>query len=67
MILVLESTAVLNLKQIEASLQKGTFSIDKEAWPDELLQMHIPRSGRQRKVDRNALREHLTKKQITWS
>lgn len=58
-ILVLESPVQLDVKQIEKALQQGEFSIDKEAWPDRIIQMDIPRSGRQRKVNRNALRQLL--------
>jgi acyl-CoA synthetase (AMP-forming)/AMP-acid ligase II len=47
-------------KKLLAQLTTGIFSIDKEALPDKIVFTKIPRSGRQDKVDRNALRKLLS-------
>ncbi len=43
-------------------LSNGEFSIDKEALPDDIVFMSIPHSGRQSKVNRNALLEKIKQK-----
>ncbi|MFN0033563.1 MAG: class I adenylate-forming enzyme family protein [Saprospiraceae bacterium] len=40
-------------------LERGEFSIDREALPDLIFFEKLPRAGRQNKVDKNALRERL--------
>jgi hypothetical protein len=43
-------------KKLMHLLSEGKFSIDKEALPDRIVFAKIPRSGRQDKVDRKALK-----------
>ncbi|MEO1409998.1 MAG: class I adenylate-forming enzyme family protein [Bacteroidota bacterium] len=57
--LVIEGNEKLPLADLEKKLQRGIFSIDREAWPDRILQMAIPRSGRQQKVDRRTLKAQI--------
>lgn len=47
-------------KKLMALLTTGKFSIDKEALPDRIIFTKIPRSGRQDKTDRKALRKMLS-------
>lgn len=47
-------------KKMMALLSEGKFSIDKEALPDKIVFTKIPRSGRQDKVDRKALKAMLS-------
>lgn len=47
-------------KKIRSYLSEGKYSIDKEALPDKIVFTKIPRSGRQDKVDRKALKALLT-------
>lgn len=56
LIVELENNVQLTEKEIMRQLQKGKFSIDKEAWPDQIVIKNIPRKGRQQKIDREALR-----------
>jgi len=51
----------LNIKNIQGMLKEGQFSIDKEALPDYIFQMTIPRKGRQNKIDRKAIAEYIKK------
>ncbi len=51
----------LNIKNIQSMLKQGIFSIDKEALPDCIFQMTIPRKGRQNKIDRKAIAEYIKK------
>jgi acyl-CoA synthetase (AMP-forming)/AMP-acid ligase II len=37
-------------------LRDGPYAIDREAWPDEIHLLTLPRSGRQQKVDKHQLR-----------
>jgi hypothetical protein len=37
--------------------RSGEYSIDREALPDRIVFAKLPRSGRQNKVDKNALRQ----------
>jgi acyl-CoA synthetase (AMP-forming)/AMP-acid ligase II len=46
-------------QQIAAALREGPFAIDRQALPDEIRLMKLPRSGRSQKVDRNILRQRL--------
>jgi acyl-CoA synthetase (AMP-forming)/AMP-acid ligase II len=56
-ILIIDSEYNLNKETIINQLKSGEFSIDKEAWPDDIVFMKLPRSGRQQKVNRKLLRE----------
>jgi acyl-CoA synthetase (AMP-forming)/AMP-acid ligase II len=51
----------LNLHHIRSQLNYGKHSIDKEALPDHIFEMVIPRKGRQNKVDRFSIIEHIKK------
>jgi acyl-CoA synthetase (AMP-forming)/AMP-acid ligase II len=57
--LVIESEIQLNEKWIFKQLSTGDFSIDREAMPDKIIFMKLPRSGRQSKVDKKKIREIL--------
>src|SRR3954447_646813 len=46
-------------QHIAAALREGPFAIDRQALPDEIRVMKLPRSGRSQKVDRNILRQQL--------
>lgn len=61
-ILVVEAEKELSSKGILAKLQHGEFSIDKEAWPDAIIFMTLPRFGRQNKVDKKKLRAILNER-----
>ena len=58
--LALEGTG-LNLHLIRRQLNYGKYSIDKEAMPDYIFEMEIPRKGRQNKIDRFSIIEHIKK------
>jgi acyl-CoA synthetase (AMP-forming)/AMP-acid ligase II len=45
---------------IRKALLSGPFAIDKEAQPDHIVMGPIPRSGRQNKINREALRKRLS-------
>jgi acyl-CoA synthetase (AMP-forming)/AMP-acid ligase II len=47
-------------KMMMSFLSEGKYSIDKEALPDKIVFTKIPRSGRQDKVDRKALKTLLS-------
>lgn len=46
-------------KYLEDALTSGEYSIDRYALPDEIHIMTLPRNGRSRKVDKQALREQF--------
>ncbi len=49
--------------QLKQSLKSGEYSIDSYAYPDEIILINdMPRSGRSKKIDKNALREIARKK-----
>jgi len=58
-ILVIESEKLQNEAEIIIQLRSGQFSIDKEAIPDRIIFMKLPRFGRQDKVNKKLLIEHL--------
>lgn len=58
-VLVVETEDKLEASVIEAKLRSGKFSIDREALPDRIVFMKLPRSGRQNKVNRHLLRTHV--------
>jgi acyl-CoA synthetase (AMP-forming)/AMP-acid ligase II len=47
-------------KQILQKLSQGPNSIDKEAIPDKIIFMKLPRSGRQNKVNKNVLVQNIS-------
>ncbi|MEO6328562.1 MAG: class I adenylate-forming enzyme family protein [Ginsengibacter sp.] len=51
----------INVQTIKKQLANGAHSIDKEALPDHILKMTIPRKGRQNKIDRKAIIEYIKK------
>ena len=55
--LVIEGTPNLTKNAILNQLKTGIYSIDNEALPDEILFMQLPRSGRQHKVNKEAIRD----------
>jgi acyl-CoA synthetase (AMP-forming)/AMP-acid ligase II len=60
-VLVLEVELHFAKEKLDGQLRHGQFSIDAEALPDRIVFMPLPRSGRQQKVDRRALRAALCK------
>ena len=63
-ILVVEGQENLDGQAILEKLKFGTYSIDKEAWPDRVVFMPLPRSGRQNKVNKHQLRSALEQKRL---
>lgn len=59
-VLVAETDGSISREEIMKKVQSGSCSIDKEAWPDKIVFMTLPRSGRQKKVNRKALLEMLS-------
>lgn len=57
--LIIESEQKMNPAKIRNQLEYGKYSIDKEAWPDQILFKAIPRKGRQQKIDRKGLEASL--------
>lgn len=55
-----------NLKEeyILNKLKSGAYSIDNEALPDKILFMTLPRSGRQHKVNKEAIRDYIKKNKL---
>jgi acyl-CoA synthetase (AMP-forming)/AMP-acid ligase II len=60
--LIIEGDANLNKKDILNQLKSGVYSIDNEAMPDDILFMQLPRSGRQHKVNKDAIRDLIKAK-----
>lgn len=58
-VLVMETDRPIAAQKIREMLRHGEFSIDAEAMPDEVVFRTLPRSGRQQKVDRKALRDFV--------
>jgi acyl-CoA synthetase (AMP-forming)/AMP-acid ligase II len=58
-ILVVESEQRMPAEQVMAKLRSGQFSIDREALPDKILFMNLPRSGRQNKVNRQLVTKQV--------
>ena len=54
----------INIHAIKKQLLNGIHSIDKEALPDEIFKMTIPRKGRQNKIDRAAIIEYIKKNRL---
>ena len=46
-------------RRIATALREGECAIDRQALPDKIRLMKLPRSGRSHKVDRNILRRQL--------
>ena len=58
-ILIVESECPMKSSDVLLKLKTGIHSIDKEALPDRIIFMKLPRSGRQNKVNRKELTEHV--------
>jgi len=56
-ILVVESERPLSAHDIYAKLRVGQYSIDRDAMPDQIVFMKLPRSGRQNKVNRQQVNQ----------
>lgn len=63
-ILVVDGQENLDGQAILEKLKFGAYSIDKEAWPDRVVFMPLPRSGRQNKVNKNQLRAVVERKRL---
>jgi len=61
-VLVLEADPQLKADSIKKKLSSGKYSIDVQALPDQIIFMTIPRVGRQKKINKQLLREKLTNK-----
>lgn len=59
--LVIEAEQKLSKHEIMQLLKSGHYSIDKETLPDEIIFMPLLRFGRQNKVDRKKIKQHLQK------
>ncbi|MEZ4825764.1 MAG: class I adenylate-forming enzyme family protein [Bacteroidia bacterium] len=57
--LVVEAENPLTEGEIKQQLRSGKYSIDQEALPDHIIFRTLPRSGRQNKVDRQAIRREV--------
>ncbi|MFN0215137.1 MAG: class I adenylate-forming enzyme family protein [Saprospiraceae bacterium] len=57
--LFVETHRAMTEKNLRKQLERGEYSIDLEALPDLIFYENLPRSGRQSKVDKNALRKRL--------
>ncbi len=57
--LIVEGSPDLSATRIMNLLRSGPYAIDQEALPDSILFQTLPRSGRQHKVDKMALRQLL--------
>jgi len=53
-----------DLNEIEKLLIKGKYSIDRQALPDVIFKMKIPRKGRQDKIDRAAIVNYIKHKNL---
>jgi acyl-CoA synthetase (AMP-forming)/AMP-acid ligase II len=51
----------LNMRQIQHELHHGKYCIDREALPDFIFSMTIPRKGRQNKIDRLSIVNYIKK------
>ncbi len=60
-LLAVETSASISAAQIMKELKTGKYSIDKEAWPDRIIFIEIPHSGRQNKIDRKKLLQLICK------
>jgi len=56
--LVVESKSNMNGKMMR-NLQFGPLAVPREAMPDKIIYMPVPRSGRHRKIDKKRLRDIL--------
>jgi long-subunit acyl-CoA synthetase (AMP-forming) len=61
--LALEGTG-LNIDNIQSLLKQGAYCIDREALPDHIFKMIIPRKGRQNKIDRLSIVDHIKKNRL---
>ncbi len=59
LVVELEPNVKLSASDIYKALTQSTYSIDANALPDEIQFRHLPRAGRQLKVDKQALRKDL--------
>ena len=53
---VVEGESDMDESSVRKALELGEYSIDKEALPDHIIFMKIPRKGRQNKIDKTGLR-----------
>ncbi len=54
----------INIQSVMKQLSNGKYSIDAEALPDQIIQMTIPRKGRQHKIDRAGIIEYIKKNRL---
>lgn len=51
-----------HMKEVKQALRNGPYSIDQYAWPDEIMYMNIPVTGRGNKIDKDALKSMVFQK-----
>jgi long-subunit acyl-CoA synthetase (AMP-forming) len=56
--------AGLDIDNIQSLLKQGEHCIDREALPDHIFKMIIPRKGRQNKIDRSSIVNHIKKNRL---
>jgi len=56
--------AGINIQSVKKQLVHGKHSIDAEALPDVIFAITIPRKGRQNKIDRAAIVDHIRKNNL---
>lgn len=59
-VLVLETSRPIEPGQVRKKIERGKYSIDREAWPDSIVLRKVPRKGRQQKIDRQQLMHELS-------
>ncbi|MEP6616265.1 MAG: class I adenylate-forming enzyme family protein [Ginsengibacter sp.] len=54
----------VDIPTVKKELCNGKFNIDKEALPDQIIKMVIPRKGRQHKIDRAGIIDYIQKNHL---
>ena len=51
-------------KRVSNELSKGKYTIDTTALPDKIIIMNLPLSGRTKKIDKNKIKDYITKNNL---
>jgi len=62
--LVVETSINMTEKQVMDKISYGEFQVEKNALPDKILFMTIPRKGRQNKIDRARIKELIKTRKV---
>ena len=62
--LVVETSINMTEKQLMDKISYGEFQVEKNALPDKILFMTIPRKGRQNKIDRARIKELINTRKV---